>query len=522
MRASAGSRADSPSIDPKIAIKRKRLLAAAIACIIAGLVTLGVSRVWVRWSLLHGPFPMLIQAAGLALFLATLARRGKRWWTRTVPVIVVISSILALMGAKALRSTDYVTESYPRSFIAWFAASVLTIVAAPIGFKAASMLVRTTRLIAIPLSMATAFLLINSHYGYWPTLGDLVGSHVPGQVSAQALDAELAAGNVPPAGVVATFDPVATISHFRHRAGYIYLPPAFFNHPHDQFPVLEMLGGEPGAPSDWLRAGLAAQTANAYAKAHQGFGPVMIFVDENGGPTRDTECVDGPRGRSETYVTTDVPRGAIAKFGLSTEPGRWGIVGFSEGGTCAFDAALRHPYVFGHFMDLAGDDAPRLWSYPVTLRFLFGGSIAKMQSYDTGRILFENRYRGMTGWFGAGKDDGWDVHQMRNEANAATHSGIPSHVILVPGQAHSWAFGATAFQEALPTLLLQMGLKPDGTFREPPFPIVYPSGSVPPSPRVAPKAPPKKKTATVSKPKHHPSPSPSSSPKASASPSPLL
>ena len=45
---------------------------------------------------------------------------------------------------------------------------------------------------AIPVSVAAAFLLINSHYGYWPTLGDLLGHPLPGQVSTATVQRELA------------------------------------------------------------------------------------------------------------------------------------------------------------------------------------------------------------------------------------------------------------------------------------------------------------------------------------------
>ena len=57
---------------------------------------------------------------------------------------------------------------------------------------------------AVPLTVAAAFLLINSHYGYWPTLGDLLGHPMPGQVSAATLRPRAGRGRPPPAATRAT------------------------------------------------------------------------------------------------------------------------------------------------------------------------------------------------------------------------------------------------------------------------------------------------------------------------------
>ena len=58
-------------------------------------------------------------------------------------------------------------------------------------------------------------------------------------------------------------------------------------------------------------------------------------ISVHGSFLSDTECVDGPRGNAETYLTVDVPRFAAARLGAERRPATWGIAGFSEGGTCA-------------------------------------------------------------------------------------------------------------------------------------------------------------------------------------------
>ena len=48
----------------------------------------------------------------------------------------------------------------------------------------------------------------------------------------------------------------------------------------------------------------------------------------------------------------------ISKFGVSTNPANWGVVGWSMGGTCAIDLTVTHPDMFSAFIDIQGDLGP--------------------------------------------------------------------------------------------------------------------------------------------------------------------
>jgi len=78
-------------------------------------------------------------------------------------------------------------------------------------------------------------------------------------------------------GVVVDVDPPATVSGFKHRPGLAYLPPAYFRAGAD-LPLLMLLTGTPGTPINWLRAGGAEATADAYAAAHNGVAPILVFA----------------------------------------------------------------------------------------------------------------------------------------------------------------------------------------------------------------------------------------------------
>ena len=144
------------------------------------------------------------------------------------------------------------------------------------------------------LVMAVAFVgaTINAHYGYFPTLGALLGRRAADQISWSAFrklehtvarTMTLQRSSLPSTGVVMSFTIPANASHYPARTGQIYLPPIWFMHPHPHLPVIELLHGSPGSPADWTRASFADLTADAYAKQHNGFAPILVMPDVNGG-----------------------------------------------------------------------------------------------------------------------------------------------------------------------------------------------------------------------------------------------
>jgi S-formylglutathione hydrolase FrmB len=368
-------------------------------------------------SLLGGAFPRLVEGAAAVAWLAAVARPGRRWWRLTLPALLGITAVLIGGTALALHWTSTVNDHYPPSFAVWVGAVVLAALVCPFRLRerGGGRRHRATGLVAVmavPLTAASAFLLINNHYGYWPNFGDLVGHRLAGEISSGQLAAALGdastpgspAGTAPGEGRLAPLDIPATVSGFSHMAGSVYLPPAFFAG-RRHLPVVVMLAGVPNSPAAWPHAGFATVTADAFAASHGGVAPILVFVDGNGSITGDSECVDGPKGRAETYLAVDVPRYVMKTFGASTDPSDWGVVGFSEGGTCALDLALRHPDVYRRFVDLSGDPAPTLGDTARTLSGLYGGDKAAMTAHDPATLLRQQRYPHTDGWFVVGTDD---------------------------------------------------------------------------------------------------------------------
>jgi S-formylglutathione hydrolase FrmB len=438
-----------------VAVTVALAVALVVLSAIAALVTVARAGTLDRVPLLNPTVAVTVEVlAGLALVGSWISRR-RRWLTRWLPAVVLSAAAVTGAAAATLRLTGTVTDAYPVAFALWVGMGLAAVFGAPLVIARRGVLRRLAAGVAVPLTLGGALLLVNDEYGVWPTLGDLLGhTNVLGASALHLPPSAVKSGH----GVVVALDPPATVSQFGHRPGSVYLPPAYFTPARGKLPVIIMLAGAPGGTVQWPTAGKAIATADAYAATHHGRAPIMVFVDQNGSATGDTECVDGPRGNAETYLTVDVRNFVTKTLRVQQTANRSAIVGFSEGGTCAIDLALAHPALYHHFVDLAGDDRPTLGNPQHTLTALFGGSQTSMDSHDPGRLLATHHYKGMTAWFAAGVDDHRHLAGSRKLAVEASRAGLKVHEFTgVAG--HNWQFASAAFSQVLPTLCTDLGLK---------------------------------------------------------------
>ncbi|MBV9934065.1 MAG: hypothetical protein JO367_07160 [Actinobacteria bacterium] len=336
---------------------------------------------------------------------------------------------------------------------------------------------------AVVLGLASTAAWINAYFAYMPSVGAVLGQRARDQVSPTALRKRMqliatatashpvaaaaapvvkvahpAPPHVAPArvrGVVERVTIPGTVSGFRARAAQVYLPPAWFAHPRPRLPVIELLHGTPGAPEDWTRAGLADVTADRWAAAHAGVAPVIVMPDPNGSFTGDSECVDRPQARADTYLSVDVPAWTIANLSTATDRSRWSIVGSSEGGYCALELALRHPTRWATFADFSGLDRP---TWPGGALRQFGGSWAAYDSYLPAAQLTHRPALPLAGWFLAGTADGDVTRSVRSMAAAAKHAGIDTTLLMPANAHHTWRVWRHAFSDAFPWLASHVGL----------------------------------------------------------------
>jgi S-formylglutathione hydrolase FrmB len=190
-----------------------------------------------------------------------------------------------------------------------------------------------------------------------------------------------------------------------------------------------------------------------------------VLPDANGAPFSDTECVNGPLGMAETYLTYDVPRFMEARFNAAIDPREWAIAGLSEGGTCALDLVARHPNRFRSFADFSGDAAPNLGSVARTLSLLYGGSSSDFAAHDPERWFPLDATKGVAGYFAVGTNDVSHVAVAQRLATAARNEGIPTVLNRISGGGHNFPTWAHALGDAFPWIGQRVGADGSGAIR---------------------------------------------------------
>jgi len=431
-------------------------------------------------SLLHGWLPATAQVCALLVVFGAIDWRRRRWRGFALPVALAVAAAVTSLSYWYIASVGVAGDPAPASLWLWLAMSGLAIAVVPLGWPRAHWWRRGLAVLSVPLCGLCAALALNLWVGYFPTVhaawNQLTAGPLPHQTDRLTVTAMQLAGTRPTTGVVVPVTIDAGASGFPHRQELVYLPPAWFSsNPPPRLPAVMMIGAAINTPADWLRAGDAVDTVDAFAAGHQGYAPALVFVDATGAFDNDTECVNGSRGNAADHLTKDVVPFMVSNFGISAERANWGVAGWSMGGTCAVDLTVMHPDLFGAFVDIAGDLRPNLGTKDQTIARLFGGNPAAWAAFDPiGVITRHGHYAGVSGWFdvvaatgprnvaqaaGPSPVAGAEPPAALERENAAAHSlcdlatanGISCAVASHPGK-HDWPFAGRAFAASLPWL----------------------------------------------------------------------
>lgn len=434
-------------------------------------------------SLMHGWIPTTAQATAAAMLALAVGWRSRRWRRVMLPVAAAVGIAVTCGAYWYIADDGLAGEPAPRALWIWLALTGAAAAVLLLGWRSARWWRRTASVVAVPLCLLSAALALNEWVGYFPTVqtawNQLTAGPLPDQTDAAAVTAMAAKGDLPPRGSVVPVTIPADASHFKHRGELVYLPPAWFADPRPQLPTVMMIGGEFNTPADWLRAGNAVKTADDFAAAHGGNAPVMVFVDSGGAFNNDTECVNGHRGNAADHLTKDVVPYMVSRFSVSPARSKWGIVGWSMGGTCAVDLTVMHPDLFSAFVDIAGDLGPNSGTKAQTIARLFGGDADAWAEFDPATVMTKHgRYTGVSGWFavnsaafsaphrnvavadtaaaGGRTDNGAAAAAADKLCAIGRVNGIDCAVVAQPGK-HDWPFADRVFTASLPWLAGQLG-----------------------------------------------------------------
>ena len=427
--------------------------------------------------MLSGALPVLLTLTGTAALVFLLARRPQWWWRKAVPAAVGGTVAVMVLAIIVLAVWRPFPDALPARVVFWAAFGVLGLALGLANAPSASWRRRAASVVAVLSMVAVTALQINAEYAYRPTLRAALGLHNADEVNFTAIappEPDPAPAPEPPKPLWQTWHPPpdqpvvgavtqvnipGPVSGFAGRAASLYLPPAYLSSARPALPVLVLISGQPGGPIDWVLAGKLATTMDSFAEQHGGLAPIVVVPDGTGAPLANPLCMDSALGNVETYLAVDVPEWLKQNLTVDPDTRHWAIGGFSYGGTCALQLALRRPRLFPTFLDISGQEEPTLGGRARTVRLAFGGDDSKFRAVNPLDILASENFPDSAGILATGDGDLESSRQADQVAEAARKAGMAIQVSRAPGK-HSWAIATEALSSGLPWLAARAELLP--------------------------------------------------------------
>ena len=366
----------------------------------------------------------------------------------------------AAVGATLWLGQTPASELRPASFAALFAGlSTVFLFVRVFTIKFFSWRALVSLLTAI-VNLAAGLLVANQSYNLYPDFDSFFPtSHYnqatveqipePNQQSASISLAKwnrlrtagkLLTSDLPEKGTRVSMPVPTPHSGFHARNAEVFLPPAWFATPRPQLPVLTLMNGTPGSPTQWFEEGGLAKVVDHYQATHNGVAPIVVSIDATGDVAANPVCTDSSQSKVMTYLTRDVTDWITQRFGPNPDRKTWTIGGFSYGGTCALQVVTNSPTSYGTFLDYSGELRPNDGnSHETTVKNFYEGSEALFQQRNPLNILNHviddksSTFHGISGRFVAGKSEKsaqQDLSTLNDKANSA---GMDTTYRMVPG-----------------------------------------------------------------------------------------
>jgi hypothetical protein len=144
-----------------------------LAVFTAGLATTVFSGLVDQLSIDAPGFVLAVAAVAVTGLLAGIADRRPRWWATWGAAIAAGATTVVAVAHWWVSATGLIANHYPPTMLLWVWLGLWASGVAVTGWWSGAAIIRTVRILSAPLTVIAAFLLINAHYGYWPTAGVL-------------------------------------------------------------------------------------------------------------------------------------------------------------------------------------------------------------------------------------------------------------------------------------------------------------------------------------------------------------
>ncbi|MEU0878213.1 alpha/beta hydrolase-fold protein [Lentzea sp. NPDC005914] len=423
-------------------------------------------------SLINGPIPAAATVSGVVALVALAIRRTRTWWTRVLPAVVLAcAAVVAGLNFLVEHVWKPFPEPLPVILVIWAGAALLAVCLAIARFRAGRWYWRIASVVLVLVVTTSALVTANAYFGFYPTSRAVLELFTNNRVDLdEAAKPATRLVEVPAGGRLADvwqrpadLPDTGTVSEapipgaFKARPAWIYLPPAYAATPRPRLPVVVLLPGQPGSPRDWFDAGRLTERLDAFAREHDGLAPIVVVADQLGARMANPLCLDSNLGQSETYLARDVPAWIKQRLTVDERREAWTIAGFSQGGTCAIQLAVRAPDVFGNFIDLTGQREPTLGTRADTVKAAFGGDEAAFTRVNPMDILARQRFPQTAGVIVTAQGDALYRRAGTEVFEASRNAGMDVVLKDLPG-GHDWNVWRPGLYDSLPWLAARTGL----------------------------------------------------------------
>lgn len=404
-------------------------------------------------DIIGGPVPIVIWVLTAAVAVTLLIRRLPLGQLLAALIAALAGAVIGVAAVLAVNLTHTFGEPLPATVAWWLGLTGAVIGLAVVSLWRSPTWRKAVAIALIPLALASATLGINAVFGLNTTLGslfgvttadaatDLGGPNPETSPSGPAYQNWTAPADLPTHGRILELTGQTAITPsagYHPRNPTIYLPPAYGLAGAPPLPLMVMMMGKPGNPD----LTVFAPALDEMAAKNKGLGPVVIVIDQLAGdpsPALDPACADSTAfGGLSTYVNTDVVAYAKSTLRVSSDPKLWSIVGYSNGGACAFAYAAAHPDTWGNLIDIAGDLFPGSDDPAATVNQIYGGDQSAYDAAKPEALLarMAGRYADHHAVFTAGTLDPPGTENSQHSLALAEAAGFTAAFVSVPNAPH--------------------------------------------------------------------------------------
>lgn len=406
---------------------------------------------WIyKLNVIGGPLPITIWALTLIGIVVLLIRRPTpAWLWRIVAALAV--GIGGGVGLVAFVNTTHAFgPALPHSCWFWLPTGFAGTLVGIVSLWERGVWRKIVAALVVILALLSTALGVNGAFGINTTVGSIFGistedaiDGLPQPVPTETLAGPLYQAWTPPADMpkvgetarLSGTHAIPSSAGFTPRDATIYLPPAARVKNPPRLPLVVMMMGFPGSPDP----SFITPVLDEFAAKNKGLAPIVIVADQLGSENQDPVCIDSKKyGGVATYFNTDIPAFATKHLNVVLDHEAWTIMGYSNGGACAFTWATHHPDIWGNVIAISPDEYPGVEWRDDAIKTLFDGDKAKFEANMAAAGIAEHKgvFAGRLAVFTVGeKDPGYLPGTQRN-AKLAEEAGFTTTYYVVPDANH--------------------------------------------------------------------------------------